>query len=611
MIAADECYSEIYFDEATPPLGALAVAHALGPRRISASRRRSAASRSGRTRRAFAPGYVAGDAALIEAFLLYRTYHGSAMSPAVAAASIAAWSDEVHVRANRAEYAAKFAALQPRLARGASLRNARCRVLPLGADTDRRRRVRAATACRAGRDRASRKLSSPATRTGRTRAAAASGSRWSLPAAECAEAIDRIVAFAREPCSDAPGQPAGGLSSAPVRPVATASPSAARTLECGHGHPRRNPAHRAPARALLAAAFASPGSRVLLIAGDQHRRCRAALHRGHASVLAPVHHRSIRRSFDRLLRSTRLAPGASAHRCGGLLGAVAARHDDRPRAGARHQGLPDRRPEYRLGHLHGHGSPGQFIGTAISAFIMGLCVSLFFMLKFREAARAPQTLHRRKPSAAAVEARGRGRAQADAGAGRAALPVQHARLGAVPHRNRSAEGRSDARTPARISARRAAATALREHDARPGRSSSPRRISTILKCGWGPRLSISVDAAEELRSHAFPPVLLITLVENAVTHGIEPRAEGGRDPDRSASRRRPARRQRRRYGSAVCAGVSPRPGNGVGLANVRERLAALFGSRGRFSLVERKAAWRAGDDRDSVCRDLTRCSPLR
>ncbi len=61
-------------------------------------------------------GYVAGDAALIKAFLLYRTYHGSAMSPAVAAASVAAWSDEAHVRENRAAYAEKFAALQPRLA---------------------------------------------------------------------------------------------------------------------------------------------------------------------------------------------------------------------------------------------------------------------------------------------------------------------------------------------------------------------------------------------------------------------------------------------------------------------------------------------------------------
>jgi N-succinyldiaminopimelate aminotransferase len=52
----------------------------------------------------------------MKAFLLYRTYHGAAMSPAVAAASIAAWNDEAHVVANRAEYAAKFASLQPALA---------------------------------------------------------------------------------------------------------------------------------------------------------------------------------------------------------------------------------------------------------------------------------------------------------------------------------------------------------------------------------------------------------------------------------------------------------------------------------------------------------------
>ena len=61
-------------------------------------------------------GYIAGDAALVKQFLLYRTYHGSAMSPAVAAASIAAWQDETHVVENRRKYAQKFAALQPRVA---------------------------------------------------------------------------------------------------------------------------------------------------------------------------------------------------------------------------------------------------------------------------------------------------------------------------------------------------------------------------------------------------------------------------------------------------------------------------------------------------------------
>ncbi len=116
VIASDECYSEIYFDEAAPPLGALAAAQSLGrdgyPRLVvfgSLSKRSNAPG--------LRSGYVAGDAALIKAFLQYRTYHGSAMSGAVAEASIAAWNDEEHVVRNRAEYAAKFSRLAPQLAR--------------------------------------------------------------------------------------------------------------------------------------------------------------------------------------------------------------------------------------------------------------------------------------------------------------------------------------------------------------------------------------------------------------------------------------------------------------------------------------------------------------
>jgi len=115
VIASDECYSEIYFDEAKPPLGALAAAQAEGrdgfPRLVvfgSLSKRSNAPG--------LRSGYVAGDARYLKAFLLYRTYHGSAMSGAVAAASVAAWNDEAHVRENRTEYAAKFARLQPRVA---------------------------------------------------------------------------------------------------------------------------------------------------------------------------------------------------------------------------------------------------------------------------------------------------------------------------------------------------------------------------------------------------------------------------------------------------------------------------------------------------------------
>ncbi|MEO8485606.1 MAG: succinyldiaminopimelate transaminase [Betaproteobacteria bacterium] len=114
-IASDECYSEVHFDEAHPPLGALAASAALGRddhQRVvvfgSLSKRSNAPG--------LRSGYVAGDASLIGPFLRYRTYHGSAMSPAVVAASIAAWGDEEHVRDNRRRYTAKFDALTPRVA---------------------------------------------------------------------------------------------------------------------------------------------------------------------------------------------------------------------------------------------------------------------------------------------------------------------------------------------------------------------------------------------------------------------------------------------------------------------------------------------------------------
>ena len=112
VIASDECYSELYFDESRPPLGALEAAHRLGrssyPRLIvfsSLSKRSNAPG--------MRSGFVAGDAQLLKSFLLYRTYHGSAMSPAVQAASAAAWQDEAHVRENRRLYAEKFHAVLP------------------------------------------------------------------------------------------------------------------------------------------------------------------------------------------------------------------------------------------------------------------------------------------------------------------------------------------------------------------------------------------------------------------------------------------------------------------------------------------------------------------
>ena len=195
VIAADECYSEVYFDENRPPLGALGAARALG--RSDYSRLLAFGSLSKRSNvPGLRSGYVAGDAALVKAFLLYRTYHGSAMSPAVAAASLAAWKDEDHVRANRAMYATKFAQLQPKV-------NA---VLPVaypdaafylwtkvpGDDAEYARRLYQEEAVTV----------LPGSYLGRTAAGVNPGAgyvRIALVAefAECAEGIGRLVAFAQ------------------------------------------------------------------------------------------------------------------------------------------------------------------------------------------------------------------------------------------------------------------------------------------------------------------------------------------------------------------------------------------------------------------------------
>jgi N-succinyldiaminopimelate aminotransferase len=114
VIASDECYSEIYFREEAP-LGALQAAKALGRgdfRRLVVLTSLSKRSNVPGMR----SGFVAGDAEILKAFLLYRTYHGSAMSPVIQQASIAAWNDEAHVVANRAKYRAKFAQVTPLLA---------------------------------------------------------------------------------------------------------------------------------------------------------------------------------------------------------------------------------------------------------------------------------------------------------------------------------------------------------------------------------------------------------------------------------------------------------------------------------------------------------------
>ncbi|KFE43025.1 succinyldiaminopimelate aminotransferase apoenzyme [Pseudomonas congelans] len=110
VIAADECYSELYFDEQTPPPGLLSACVELGREDF----KRCVVFHS-LSKRSNLPGlrsgFVAGDAEILKAFLLYRTYHGCAMPVQTQLASIAAWNDEEHVRANRDLYREKFAAV--------------------------------------------------------------------------------------------------------------------------------------------------------------------------------------------------------------------------------------------------------------------------------------------------------------------------------------------------------------------------------------------------------------------------------------------------------------------------------------------------------------------
>ncbi len=119
-VVSDECYSELYANEAAPPGGLLEAAWSLGRHDFSRCLVMHSLSK-----RSNAPGlrsgFIAGDATLMREFLRYRTYHGAAMPLHVQAASIAAWNDEAHVVANRTLYREKYAAVTPLIARVAEV----------------------------------------------------------------------------------------------------------------------------------------------------------------------------------------------------------------------------------------------------------------------------------------------------------------------------------------------------------------------------------------------------------------------------------------------------------------------------------------------------------
>lgn len=114
LIVSDECYSEIYFDESRPPLGALTAAHTLGRDDFA-----NVVVMGSLSKRSNVPGlrsgFAVGDRKVMERFALYRTYHGAAVSNTVQVASTAAWKDEAHVVENRRLYREKFAAFYERV----------------------------------------------------------------------------------------------------------------------------------------------------------------------------------------------------------------------------------------------------------------------------------------------------------------------------------------------------------------------------------------------------------------------------------------------------------------------------------------------------------------
>ncbi len=224
---------------------------------------------------------------------------------------------------------------------------------------------------------------------------------------------------------------------------------------------------------------------------------------------------------------------------------------------------------------------GSFAGTALAAYIMGVCVSLFFMLKFREAQVRAQMLKadadRSQLSRQAIEAE---------------LKLMQAQvephflfntLASVQFLTETDPPRAGKMLGHLLAYLRAALPQLRSNSTTLGQEIElSQAYLSIMQMRMGPRLAFAIDVPDELRSQRFPPMLLMSVVENAVKHGLEPQAEGG-------TIRLEARRHGERVAVAVAdngRGLGAKVGNGVGLTNLRGRLRALYADNARFILEE-------------------------
>jgi LytS/YehU family sensor histidine kinase len=234
---------------------------------------------------------------------------------------------------------------------------------------------------------------------------------------------------------------------------------------------------------------------------------------------------------------------------------------------------------YRFGT--GQMKLGGFAWTAFAAFIMGLCVSLFFMLKFRETRARAQMLKaeadRNMLSRQAIEAE---------------LKLMQAQiephflfntLASVQFLTETDPPKASMMLGHLLGYLRAALPQLRSNSTTLGQEIElTQAYLSIMQMRMGPRLAFAIDVPDELRSHRLPPMLLMSVVENAVKHGLEPQAEGG-------TIRLEARRRDERLVVAVIdngRGLGARIGNGVGLTNLRGRLRALYADNARFVLEE-------------------------
>src|SRR6266581_3468564 len=236
-------------------------------------------------------------------------------------------------------------------------------------------------------------------------------------------------------------------------------------------------------------------------------------------------------------------------------------------------------PEYHVGDLHGHGAPGHFVSTAVSGLVMGLCVSLFFLLKIRDArARAAMLkaeADRNLLSKQAIEAE---------------LKLMQAQvephflfntLASVQFLTETDPPKAGQLLGHLLAYLRAALPQLRSGSSTLGQEVDlASAYLSIMQMRMGSRLAFAVDIPAALRAHPFPPMLLMSVVENAIKHGIEPKAEGGE-----------VRLEARRADDALCVavtdtgrGLAGNPGKGIGLTNLRDRLKALYGQRSRFTL---------------------------